>query len=106
MDVFLLPSRYEGFGIVFIEAQANGLITFSSDNVPQSVKTTDLISFIKLEYGPELWKQEIIKRLQNKNYSRDDKTFVNKIIAEGYDVRNSKFDLVNIYNSEREGEKC
>ena len=33
-DVFVCPSKYEGLGIVLIEAQSSGLITFSSDNVP------------------------------------------------------------------------
>lgn len=46
MDAFLLPSSYEGLGIVFVEAQASGLRTYASTNVPQDVKITDLIKFL------------------------------------------------------------
>lgn len=35
-DVFLLPSLFEGFGIVLVEAQAAGLPCLASDTVPQT----------------------------------------------------------------------
>ena len=35
MDCFVLPSLYEGLGMVLIEAQINGLNCLASDNVPQ-----------------------------------------------------------------------
>jgi glycosyltransferase EpsF len=41
MDVFLLPSFYEGLGIVGIEAQAAGLPCLFSDKVPQEVLLTE-----------------------------------------------------------------
>lgn len=34
-DVFVLPSHFEGLGIVLIEAQANGLECVASDTVPR-----------------------------------------------------------------------
>lgn len=41
MDAFALPSRFEGLGIVLIEAQANGLPCIASDNVPADTCVTE-----------------------------------------------------------------
>jgi glycosyltransferase involved in cell wall biosynthesis len=41
MDVFALPSHFEGLGIVLIEAQANGLPCVASSAVPQDTLVTD-----------------------------------------------------------------
>ena len=45
MDLFLMPSRWEGLGIVLIEAQANGLPAVCSSSVPREVKLADNIFF-------------------------------------------------------------
>ena len=41
MDVFVLPSQYEGFGMVAVEAQANGLPCVCSEYVPREVDVSD-----------------------------------------------------------------
>lgn len=46
MDVFCLPSLYEGLGMVLIEAQMNGLPCLASDEVPREAKITENIDFI------------------------------------------------------------
>ena len=48
MDVFVLPSLYEGLPVVGVECQANGLPFLCSDNVTKEIafsKATELISF-------------------------------------------------------------
>ncbi|NMA49685.1 MAG: glycosyltransferase family 1 protein [Tissierellia bacterium] len=84
MDVFLLPTRYEGFGIVYIEAQTAGLMTFGSEKVvPSEVKITDLMKFISLNNSPESWCKEILG--YNNGYKRVD---TSKYIKEnGYDIQ-------------------
>lgn len=63
MDVFILPSRFEGLGIVLIEAQCSGLPCVASDEViPKDVEITDLVSFISLNGGTEKWAEEAISQ--------------------------------------------
>ena len=46
MDLFLLTSRYEGLGMVAIEAQANGLPCLLSEAVPEEVKIGKNVRFV------------------------------------------------------------
>ena len=49
MDVFCLPSRFEGLPISVIEAQAAGLRCLVSDLVTEEVDITGLVEFLPLE---------------------------------------------------------
>lgn len=61
MDVFVMPSLYEGLSVVAVEAQAAGLPCVFSGNIPKEcVKTSDLVHFLPLEDGAERWAQEIL----------------------------------------------
>lgn len=61
MDVFLMPSRWEGLGITYIEAQANSLPTFASDVVPKDTQITELIRYIPLSCAADVWAEELMK---------------------------------------------
>lgn len=55
MDVFVLPSKYEGLPIVLIEAQAASLRCVVSDSVTEEVLLTDFIVSVSLDESPERW---------------------------------------------------
>lgn len=94
MDVFLLPSRYEGLGIVYIEAQAAGLVTFGSDVVvPKEAKVTDLMYFIPLEKPAEYWAQKVLEH--SDGYERRNTS--EKIEKCGFDIRKEAKKLEEIY---------
>lgn len=57
-DVFFLPSRYEGLGIVLIEAQAAGLPCVISDVIPNEVNC-GLCLPVSLEKRAEYWAFQI-----------------------------------------------
>lgn len=49
MDVFVLPSLFEGLPVVGVEAQANGLRCIFSDVITKEVDVTGLITYLPLE---------------------------------------------------------
>jgi glycosyltransferase involved in cell wall biosynthesis len=95
MDIFVFPSKWEGLGIVNIEAQANGLPILASTDVPEIAKCTDLMSFKPLSDGSEMWAQEIEKIL-NLDLERE-KDYTEEIVFCGYDIRTEADKLREIY---------
>ena len=92
MDLFLLPSLYEGLGIVLVEAQAAGLKCFASSAVSKEAKVTDLLDFLELEQSAEYWADKILSSVP---YEREDK--VNDIVSSGFDISETAGMLEEFY---------
>ncbi len=61
MDVFLFPSKWEGLGIVAVEAQVNGLPCILSDVIPRKADIcSDLVERLSTA-SPEEWCGSIIR---------------------------------------------
>lgn len=87
MDVFVLPSLFEGLGIVAIEAQAAGLPVVCSTGVADEANVTKNIVKIDLNDSIENWKETILKMKVTDKYS-----VIDDIKNAGYDVEeNAKF---------------
>lgn len=68
MDIFLMPSKYEGLGLVAIEAQISGLPCVVSEFIPEDVIISDCIEFLPIDDNSlELWEKSIYNLLGKKN---------------------------------------
>lgn len=61
MDVFVLPSKYEGLPVTLVEVQANGLPAVVSDAVTKEIKLAENYDVLSLDSGAEEWAKHIIK---------------------------------------------
>lgn len=96
MDIFLLPSIYEGFGIVNIEAQASGLYCVVSKNVPSEVNITGHMNFLPLSSSAKEWADEIIRV---KNNVSDNREASYQVISKSkYDLSALEQYISNLYN--------
>ena len=70
MDLFIMPSRFEGLPIVLVEAQNSGLQCITTkDVVTAETKITELLHFVSAEESPKKW-ATAITALRNNGYQR------------------------------------
>ena len=94
MDLFLLPSKFEGMGIVFLEAQCTGLPCFGSTNVPIETEVTELMHRISLKQEANYWATAMKKVI---DMSGDRRSRASEFINAGYTHEATKSDLLNMY---------
>ena len=69
MDVFVMPSLYEGLGLALVEAQAARLPCIVADVIPTEADLVgDLICRLPLSTAPAIWAQTILE-MQHKSLS-------------------------------------
>lgn len=93
MDIFVMPSHFEGLPLVGVEAQAAGLPCILSTGVTNEVKITDRLEFLPLSVGEKIWAQKIVEyKNPNKRYSTKD-----EIVKAGYDIKEITNQLQDFY---------
>ena len=90
MDVFVMPSLYEGVPVVGIEAQFSGLPCVFSDKVPQEVCFTSNCKTVSLTVGSQRWAEQIMECGRNDSRAES-------IRYPHYDIRYAKTLLENKY---------
>lgn len=94
IDVFVLPSKHEGLGITFLEAQISGLVCITSDVVPHEVVLGNKIYFLPLEDDVSKWKDIILsaKSINREKFYEEYEDRINQ-----YDINMNAIQLSKYY---------
>ena len=95
MDVFLLPSKYEGAPIALIEAQSTGLFCVASKSVPHDCCIKEVLYTVSLERTAQEWADQILQSLDG--WER--RSRVEDFIKKGYSVEQTAKFLQEVYLS-------
>lgn len=99
MDLFFLPSLFEGLPFVLIEAQCSGVNCLVSDTVTKEAFITDLVTSMKLEDDIKKW-VSAIDHLSTVH--KDRSQYAEVIHQKYYDIRYTAARLTEIYTKSLE----
>lgn len=99
VDLFVLPSKYEGLGIVLIEAQCEGIPCVIADSVPRECEVcSDLITRRSISEDPERWAECILNLKDTSRKSR-----LTEVKLAGYDIAENAAKLQQFYLEKQNG---
>ena len=99
MDIFFMPSLFEGLPVVGVEAQATGLPLLLSSNITPEVDISGQALFKSLEAPIEEWCEALLTVSGN-----DRKAAARNIIEKGYSIKGIAKELADIYLKGQEKE--
>lgn len=92
MDIFVMPSIFEGFPFALIEAQASGIPIIASSSITEEVALTPTINFESIKSSPQMWAKKIIEL-----YSEAERSKKNIEYLKAYDESDCMKRVIDIY---------
>ena len=96
MDIFLLPSLYEGLPVVGVEAQASGLLCIFYDSMTKETKIIESTKFISLSKSYSLWAKETLAAYEQ--HKRKNTKI--EVINSNFEIKTESKKLESIYINE------
>lgn len=98
LDIFIMPSRFEGLPVSGIEAQTNGLSCVFSTEITKEVKITEFCEYINLSQPLSEWCEIINSIKLNNNRENAYKNTINR----NFDIKYTAKQLKDLYFSKVE----
>ena len=92
LNVFILPSKFEGLPVIGVEVQAAGVPFICSDRVSPEVKMSECVKFLPID-SVEVWAKEILKERQFRRVA----SAIDSVKSCGYDVKTTARWLTEFY---------
>ena len=97
MDIFLLPSLFEGLPVVGVEAQSAGLPMLTADTVTKELCVTEFVEMLPLDAPLEVWADKIDRMIEKKKR----RNTLEEMNAAGFNIRKTADYLQEFYCSHK-----
>lgn len=95
MDIFVMPSLYEGFPVTGVEAQATGLPCVFSDTITREAKILEAVEYLPLDAPLRQWADSILRLAGSTQRA----ACYEELARKGYDVNTMAERLMSIYHA-------